>query len=1034
MAENQQDVIFLPGIRQDVNRLAAPPGTLIDAQNVRYLAATGIGGRSGTRAIAQTDDIGASAWPLLNRAIGLVDRTAGYGVIGTTRETARPGILMNYDAARSRFGFLGYHSRALPAKRRGGVDANALSSNFGSCRYAVAANSLGYVMFCGVTTFSGSIAGIRILVQDPTGGPFDNLALAGRARVSCLALGTRFVVVYQVGTTLTAYDFDIPASGTATVSPQLSTYTVGTLTSSSAFWDICPDSTGANWYLVFQNGAATIRADRFAAGATVSNANTTTACTGTVPVTAYHNSTGLWIGYHDNPGVTGAVTFRVAQSNLSGFVAAAVVITTSVNASVPLIGPNPAVAAGALAVCRSSSAVAVGAVATRPATLTSSSSTLGADIAGVSPLSKPTAQGQLWVMTGAPQTNCRYQRAVLISSPTLGLNNSPELVMPETERANTAYMPNANPDMFATEAVLPSGNAVFIVPELLQRSASGSFPDAIQLALVEYQPSCTHKDAISGSGVVVAGQPVEAPGQGATRDTVNGGSFELGFVERPYVISATAQNSASGVLTLSATYSWVFVIEWADALGRRHRSAPSAPVTVTLAGAEDAVDFVLSMAQITQRVALTNYGRPRIVAYRTLANQPDVYYRETTPNDGVGVLGSLSYSRTCGNNAAETDALIAQNERVYTDGGVRETSMAPACRYLCESEDRVWCGGLWDPRVIQASKIIVPGEPLQFTDDLAFQAVIPDEVTGLAYLDGNVIAFCEQAIYVVSGDGPNDQGAGSFSPPRAICRDLGCIDYRSIVETSVGVFFQSTRGIYLLPRGLGNPVFVGMAIQDIMSPQVSGFSRVLAAVSSQDSLNRTVRFLVENPTSLTTRVLVYDLDIAQADPEAGWSYDTFNSRLSCLGNWPTGVFLSLYSLSSASICGYLDEAVPTFLTDASDTQDITSAVQTADLRFAGLAGQWRCDTVVGVMAEPTTGATVTITVTCDGLTPDTRSWALTTATGAIYRQVTPAQPQCTAVSVLFSVARTAARGPNFHGVTLELQPQPGTRRTDSTER
>ena len=1028
MADPIQDVKFLPGLRQDVDELFAPPGTLIDAQNIRYSEANGISGRNGTKTIAPTKD---SIWALQSKVIGMIDRLPGFGIIGTTRETTRPGIVMNYDTTRSRFGFLGFHSRALPVKRRGAIDVNTINVNFGSAKYGVAANSLGYVMFC--ASSGVNVTGVRVLVQDPTGSPFDNIEILSAEKVSCVALGTTFVYVYQDGTTLTAINLDIPASGTVAASAP---YSVGTLTSGTAFWDMCPDSTGANWYLVFQNAAATIRADRFAAGATVSNANASTACTGTVPISAYQNTIGLWIGYHNNPGVTGQVSYRVVQSNLSGFVAGAQIITSSVNASVPLIGPDATGSFQAAAVFRSSAAVAVGAVGTTLALLTSGSASTFSDIAGVVPLSKPTTLGQIWAMTGAPQTNCKYQRAVLISiGITGGSRNSPELVMPETARAGTAYMANAKADMFAAVATLPSGNSVFMVPELLQSSASASFADAIQMSLVEYESSCSYKDAVSGQSVVIAGQPVEVPGQGATFDANQGGASEVGFVDRPYAISATAKITGPGVLTLLATYSWIFVIEWADSFGRRHRSAPSAPVAVTLTGTQNAVDFVLSLAPISQRGALINFGRPRLVSYRTLANQPDVFYREVTPGGGIAVGGSAStYSRTCGNDASENDATIAQNERLYTDGGVRENAMAPACRYLCKSEDRVWCGGLWDPRIIQASKIIVPGEPLQFTDDFSFQVVIPDEVTGLAYLDGNVIAFCQNAIYLVSGDGPNDQGAGSFTPPRSISRDLGCIDYRSIVETSLGVFFQSTRGIYLIPRGLGNPMFIGMPVQYIMSSQGSGFSRVLAAATSQDPLNRLVRFLVENPTNSTTRVLVYDIDQAQTDPLSGWSYDTFSSRLSCLGNWPDGVFLSLYDLSSASIAGYLDETAPTFLTDASNTQDITSAVETADLRFAGLAGQWRCDTVIGVMSAPTTGATVTVTVSCDDLTPDARSWALTTATGAIYRQVTPAQPQCTAANVRISCARTAVRGPNFHGLTLELQPQPGARRTNSAER
>jgi hypothetical protein len=1030
-----QDVKFLPGIRQDVDRLFAPPGTLIDAQNVRYSVSTGISGRNGTRAIAaQSEDSGPSA--IAGKSVVAVDRTPGYGVVATVERvvstTTSLGRIFSYDTTRARWGSKGLHGRSVPVRARGGIDANGAAQNYGSSRYGIAANTAGYVMYVGSNSAGGG--GARIQIQDGGGALLSSDVLASITKVACIAVGTRFVIVSQIGTALSARDVDVPSTGLTSFG---SPYAVGTLTSAASYWDICPDATAANWYLVFQNAAATIRADRFAAGATVSNANNTTACTGTVPISAFHNTTGLWIGYYDNPGVTGAVTYRVAQSNLSGFVAAAVVILTSLLSGVPLIGPPATTPETAAFVCRGS----LGTLG-EPSTLCGglvASAVSGSQVTifGAYPISKPTPTWQVWVMTGAAVSGSKYQRAVLVSiSPSGSGTRIPELVTGETERAGDSYMFSTVLDARAPVATLPNGNHVFMVPELLQKSTAAASPDAIRLSVYEYEPIAAYKDAVSGQGLVVSGQPVETPGQGAANEAAlggsssSGGATEVGFVERPYVVSAT--QAAGGGLTLLSSYSWVFTLEWTDFAGRRHRSAPSAPQTVLLTGGNNAVNMTVTMLQASQKNTLPNISM-RLVAYRTLANQPDVFYREAQPTGGVSVDSSISYTYAAG-AAAATDAVIATNERVYTDGGVRENKLAPSCRYLCESEDRVWCGGLWDPRIIQASKIIVPGEPLQFTDDFAFQVVIPDEVTGLAYLDGNVIAFCQNAIYLVSGDGPNDQGAGSFTSPRAVSRDLGCIDYRSIVETSFGVLFQSTRGIYLLPRGFGNPVFVGMAVQDIMSAQGSGFSRVLAASVSQDSLNRLVRFLVENPTSSTTRVLVYDLDVAQTDPLNGWSYDTFTSRLSCIGSWPSGTFMALYDIPNVLAAGYLDETAATFLTDASNTQNITSAVQTADLRYAGLAGQWRCGPVVGVMSTPTTGATVTITVSVDDLTPDAQSWALTTATGAIYRQVTPAQPQCSAVNVRFSCARTAVRGPNFHGLTLELQPQPGARRTNSAER
>ncbi len=107
--------------------------------------------------------------------------------------------------------------------------------------------------------------------------------------------------------------------------------------------------------------------------------------------------------------------------------------------------------------------------------------------------------------------------------------------------------------------------------------------------------------------------------------------------------------------------------------------------------------------------------------------------------------------------------------------------------------------GIADDRAtIWYSAPLVSGEARWFSD------VFTIPIDALASQDGAIVAYSETEIYVVRGDGPPENGGNGteFSPPQRITSDSGCIEPRSIVTTSAGTFFQSSRGLDLLTRSL----------------------------------------------------------------------------------------------------------------------------------------------------------------------------------------------------------------------------------------
>lgn len=1023
MAHAPFDVILLPGIRQDVDPLVAPKGTLADAANVRFGRVGGVYPRNGTETIAPTDN-GSGAIQNLSENIGLVGKIGDAGIIGGA------GTAWSFDATGRRFNNMG----RIPAYRPIGQAPSKYPTGAvpGSSRYGTAVSSAGYVLACGTLTtttvqFSLRSADGTVLMQDfvsATGG-----------KSAAIGVGASMVMVAQSGTTLTGYVFTL-ASGV----PSVATGTVGTLTSSSAYWDITPASDGTQWYLVHQNGATTLRVDRFSG--TTSNANLSQTVAGTCPCSLHADSSAVWLGWHNDPTVTGEVNYRTATTNLSGFATSAVTIATSTTFGPPLIGTHSTGTTKIALFRRSLSAVSpytVGTVRTRinsTAVVSAARSYYHAV-----PISKPLA-GRAWVATGSQAPGWTSERAMLVNFTADldlvypdGEHPSIELAGPQTVKHSVASEAHyTQPDYFCEIASGPS-SYYFAVPQILANN-DGALADVFSLPIYEYVSTAQkpHRSwlELTGHGLVTSGQPHQLFSEGAaflgpttpTDNTITG-PCEVGFAHPPYIL-ATAQSVAAGSLTALGSYSYVALFEFQDDLQQRHRSAVATPVAVTLTGSNNTVTVTVAMLGFTQR---NGY---RVLVYRTVSGGTTYYL------DSSSVLGASTGVQNIASTAS--DVAISDNEIVYTDGGAKDNALAPSCIFSCKSETRIILGGLWARNIIQVSKLMVPGEPAQFVDDPTFQIRVPDDCTGLAYQDGTIVAFCANAIYTITGEGPNDQGIGQFSDARAICRDIGCEDYRSILETAQGILFKSKRGFYLLPRGNGIPVFVGAAVQRLTDPNGDAYSTVLGAVTVSDSRYRTAQFLVQQSDGDTIR-LVYDLDIAANDPLNGWSYDTFANDLVAIGPWPNGVLLAMANLSSATQMGYYDECDSTFTVDGSNAETIVSTVQTTQIRVGGLAGEFRCLTAQALLSNADGGA-LTVGLLLDDLAAETGGspWTLSATTGSIYRQVSAGQvADVSSFAVRMSVDRMATpgvyyRGPTFHGFTADVDADGDIRRTDSTER
>jgi hypothetical protein len=327
----------------------------------------------------------------------------------------------------------------------------------------------------------------------------------------------------------------------------------------------------------------------------------------------------------------------------------------------------------------------------------------------------------------------------------------------------------------------------------------------------------------------------------------DGVSQELGFHLFPENITENSQ--AGGGSIGAGTYSYTALFEWTDRNGQLHRSAPAPAITVVVPGPLTTVFIEVPTLAASERrrpqggpsAGPTDRAKAfevEIHLFRTEAGGT-VFHKTgaSTKNDPEDV------TKIIGDTISDTD--LIKNELLYTEGGVLEANGPRAFRAITARSDRAFGIPYDDPTAIYFTKPKVESLGLEFNDASFIRIERGGDGVALGVLDDNIIVFKEDTIYAFGGAGPNALGEGSFTPPRKISSDVGCIDPRSIVETDVGIFFKSKKGIELLNRSLVAS-YVGALVEDFNDDTI--VSAVLLAELHQ------VRFAL----AASRPVLVFD--------------------------------------------------------------------------------------------------------------------------------------------------------------------------------
>ncbi len=275
----------------------------------------------------------------------------------------------------------------------------------------------------------------------------------------------------------------------------------------------------------------------------------------------------------------------------------------------------------------------------------------------------------------------------------------------------------------------------------------------------------------------------------------------------PVIRSLTGSNGAGALA--NGTYTYRAMMSWTDPLGRTHRSIVGTPLNVTLAGANDTVTAIVDVPKTLRRDG-NLICNPNVELYRTEAGPGELFYL-TASGPTLTTTDAVTLTDT------KADADLIDEARLYTEGefgavsGALDIAPPNETSYVAALRSRL-VGGSGGPEY-QFSQTALPNEPVAFTQSgvsgtpgLAYLDAVEGRITGVATMDETAIIGTSKNLFIAGGEGPNLAGIGEFESPARLPTDVGFYDFRSVFETSEGLWFQgSADTMYLLPRGQSSP-------------------------------------------------------------------------------------------------------------------------------------------------------------------------------------------------------------------------------------
>lgn len=288
----------------------------------------------------------------------------------------------------------------------------------------------------------------------------------------------------------------------------------------------------------------------------------------------------------------------------------------------------------------------------------------------------------------------------------------------------------------------------------------------------------------------------------------------------PLSVAFTTQNVGGGMA--AGTYLYKLWYEDVDGQGELHPGPTSVGVLVTLGAGEDQVTITVPTLRNTRKrnvrlcVARSEQGATgtdeSIELFRVSGIDPEdqsganCYVANDPTVDTVTFVDSLA------------DADATKREPLYTNGGILPNAPAPwAGGVIAGGKSRLFWTDPSDPNMVRFSQQLRDETGLEAPIDLSIR-VDPygGRIIAIGEMDGAIYVLKETAVFVFGGPGPQANPnvapeSFSFTPPELVTADVGCASPTTIVQSPVGIMFDTVKGIRLLSRQrqivpIGDPV------------------------------------------------------------------------------------------------------------------------------------------------------------------------------------------------------------------------------------
>ena len=233
---------------------------------------------------------------------------------------------------------------------------------------------------------------------------------------------------------------------------------------------------------------------------------------------------------------------------------------------------------------------------------------------------------------------------------------------------------------------------------------------------------------------------------------------------------------------------------------------------------------------VTQ-VALMSYNRVQV--YVPSFSRKENIGIELYRNDGEG--GSVFYhAGSVKLDEAPTNMYVTFNDRpadyakiaesglvIYTQGGAPANGFIGSCTDLIRHQNKLFAAGI-DDKVFLSLPIREGSTPFfpatgPFTVGLSGD---PSKITAIESNLDHLLIFTEDNGYYTTGSGPNAIGEGAFRPPRLFANDQGAKLGAAHVDSPLGVFYQTDRGIYLVGRDM-SVAYIGAGVEDTVGSNLA---------------------------------------------------------------------------------------------------------------------------------------------------------------------------------------------------------------------